>query len=59
MEDMIVDTVFGTFIVEDYGDAGYDVATNLTDSDCYYHIPKGLSKEEVKELFVELKELED
>ena len=59
MEDFIVDTVFGTFIVEDYGDAGYDVATNLTDSDCVYHIPKGLSKEEVKKLFEELKDLED
>ena len=59
MNDMIVDTVLGTFIIEDYGDAGYDVATNITDSDCFYHIPKGLSEMEIVMLFKEMKDLED
>jgi hypothetical protein len=59
MEDFIVDTVLGTFIIEDYGDAGYDVATSITDSDCFYHIQKGLSEVEIQNLFKELKDLED
>ena len=59
MEDFIVDTVLGTFIIEDYGDAGYDVATNISDSDFSYHIPKGLSEVEIQNLFKEMKDLED
>ena len=31
-EDFIVKTVFGFFIIEDYGDEDYDVATNIADS---------------------------
>ena len=59
MNDMIVDTVLGTFIIEDYGDVCYDVATSLSDSDCFYHIPKGLSEMEIEMLFKEMKDLED
>lgn len=59
MEDFIVQTVLGTFIIEDYGDSDYDVATNISDSDCYYHIQKGLSEVEIQNLFKEMKDLED
>ena len=59
MEDFIVQTVLGTFIIEDYGDSDYDVATNISDCDCYYHIPKGLSEVEIQNLFKEMKDLED
>ena len=59
MEDMIVQTVLGTFIIEDYGDAGYDLATNISDSDCFYHIQKGLSEVEIQNLIKEMKDLED
>ena len=53
-EDFIVETVFGTFIIEDYGDEEYDVATNLVDSGHYYHIPKGMTKVEIQNYFNEL-----
>lgn len=43
MEDFIVDTVLGTFIVE-----GYD-----------YHIQKGLSEVKIQNLFKEITDLED
>ena len=59
MEDIIVKKVLGTFIIEDYGDSEYDVATNMFDSDCYYHIPKGLSEVEIQNLFKEMKDCED
>lgn len=59
MEDIVVETVLGTFIIENYGDAGYDVATNISDSDCFYHIQKGLSEVEIQNLFKEMKDLED
>lgn len=58
MEDFIVKTIIGTYIIEDYGDNDYDVATNLSDSNIFYHIPKGLSKKEVQQYFEELKEFE-
>lgn len=58
MEDFIVKTIIGTYIIEDYGDNDYDVATNLSDSDIFYHIPKGLSEKEVQKYFEELKEIE-
>lgn len=58
MEDFIVKTIIGTYIIEDYGDKDYDVATNLSDSDIFYHIPKGLSEKEVQKYFEELKEIE-
>lgn len=58
MEDFIVKTIIGTYIIEDYGDNDYDVATNLSDSDIFYHIPKGLSEKEVQQYFEELKEFE-
>ena len=57
-EDFIVETVFGFFIIEDFGDKDYDVATNLADSDQYYHIPKRLSESEIQRHFIELKEAE-
>lgn len=57
-EDFVVETVFGFFIIEDYGDKDYDVATNLADSDHYYHIPKNLSESEIQKYFIELKEVE-
>lgn len=57
-EDFIVETVFGFFIIEDFGDKDYDVATNLADSDHYYHIPKNLSESEIQRYFIELKEAE-
>lgn len=57
-EDFIVETVFGLFIIEDFGDKDYDVATNLADSDQYYHIPKRLSESEIQRYFIELKEVE-
>jgi hypothetical protein len=57
-EDFIVETVFGFFIIEDFGDKDYDVATNLADSDQYYHIPKMLSESEIQRYFIELKEVE-
>jgi hypothetical protein len=59
MEDFIVDTVQGTFIIEDYGDSEYDVATSISDSDYFYHIQKGLSEVEIQNLFKEIKDLED
>lgn len=55
----IVQTVLGTFIIEDYGDAGYDLATNISDSNCFYRIQKGLSVVEIQNLFKEMKDLED
>ena len=58
MKDFIVKTIIGTYIIEDYGDNDYDVATNLSDSDIFYHIPKGLSEKEVQKYFEELKEIE-
>ena len=58
MEDFIVKTIIGTYIIEDYGDNDYDVATNLSDSNIFYHIPKGLSEKEVQKYFEELKEIE-
>jgi hypothetical protein len=58
MEDFIVKTIIGTYIIEDYGDKDYDVATNLSDSNIFYHIPKGLSEKEVQKYFEELKEIE-
>jgi hypothetical protein len=58
MEDFIVKTIIGTYIIEDYGDNDYDVATNLSDSNIFYHIPKGLSEKEVQQYFEELKEIE-
>ena len=57
-EDFIVETVFGLFIIEDFGDKDYDVATNLADSDQYYHIPKNLSESEIQRYFIELKEVD-
>ena len=48
----------GLFIIEDFGDKDYDVATNLADSDQYYHIPKNLSESEIQRYFIELKEVE-
>lgn len=57
-EDFIVETVFGFFIIEDFGDKDYDVATNLADSEQYYHIPKRLSESEIQRYFIELKEVE-
>ncbi len=58
MEDFVVETVMGLFIIEDFGDTDCDVATNLSDSDIYYHIPKGLSESEIQNYFVELNEIE-
>lgn len=58
MEDFIVKTIIGTYIIEDYGDKDYDVATNLSDSNIFYHIPKGLAETEIQEYFEELKEIE-
>ena len=58
-ENFIVKTVFGFFIIEDYGDKDYDVATNIADSDHYYHIPKNLSAYEIQRYFNEIKELEE
>lgn len=58
MEDFIVKTIIGTYIIEDYGDNDYDVATNLSDSNIFYHIPKGLSEKEIQQYFEELKEFE-
>lgn len=57
MEDRIIDTVLGTFIIENFGD-NYDVATNLMDGQHFYHIPKGLSEQEIKEHFKKLSEFE-
>lgn len=59
MENKIVDTILGTFIIEEYKNVDYAVATNLIDRDYYYHIPKGLSEMEIKTLFEEIKDLED
>jgi hypothetical protein len=59
MKDMIVKTVLGTFIIEDYGDADYNIATSISDSDCFYHIQKGLSEVEIQNLFKEMKDIED
>lgn len=58
MEDFIVKTIIGTYIIENYGDDDYDVAINLSDSNIFYHIPKGLSEKEVQQYFEELKEFE-
>ena len=58
-ENFIVKTVFGFFIIEDYGDEDYDVATNIADSDHNYHIPKNLSAYEIQRYFYEIKELEE
>ncbi len=57
-EDFIIKTALGFFIIEDYGDKDYDVATNIADSDHYYHIPKGLSESEIQMYFNELEEVE-
>ena len=57
MEDRIIDTVLGTFIIENFGD-NYDVATNLMDGQHFYHIPKGLSDQEIKKHFKKLSEFE-
>ena len=57
MEDKIIDTVLGTFIIENFGD-NYDVATNLMDGQHFYRIPKGLSEQEIKEHFKKLSEFE-
>ena len=59
MEDFIVKTVLGTFIIENFGDEDYDVATNISDSDFYYHIPKGLSESEIQEYFEDIDDLEN
>ena len=59
MEDFIVKTILGTFIIEDFGDESYDVATNMSDSDFYYHIPTGLSESDIKEYFEEIYNLEN
>jgi hypothetical protein len=59
MEDFIVKTVLGTFIIEDFGDEDYEVATNISDSDFYYHIPKGLSEREIQEYFEDIHNLEN
>lgn len=59
MEDRIINTVIGTYIIEDYGDKDYDVATNIMDGQHFYRIPKGLSEQEVKDFFVELAEFEE
>lgn len=59
MEDFIVKTVLGTFIIEDFGDEDYYVATNMSDSDFYYHIPKGLSESEIQEYFEGIYNLEN
>ena len=59
MKDIIVKTYLGDFVVEDRGDVGYDIATNITDSNCVYQIPKGLTKSEIEMLFKEINELED
>ena len=59
VEDFIVETALGFFIIEDYGDKDYDVATNIADSDYYYHIPKGLSSDEIQRHFLEILELEE
>lgn len=59
MEDFIVDTVLGTFIIKDNGDSEYDVATSISDSECFYHIQKGLSEDEIQNHFKEIKDLED
>lgn len=53
MEDRIIDTVLGTFIIENFGD-NYDVATDLMDGWNVYQIPKDLSEQEIKELFKNL-----
>ena len=50
-EDFIIKTALGFFIIEDYGDKDYDVATNIADSDHYYHIPKGLRSLKFKDTF--------
>ena len=54
-EDFIVETVFGLFIIEDFGDKDYDVATNLADSDQYYHIPKICQSLKFKDTLLNLK----
>ena len=59
MENFIVNTVLGTFIIKDNGVSEYDVATSISDSNCYYHIQKGLSEVEIQNLFKEMKDLED
>jgi hypothetical protein len=58
-ENFIIKTALGFFIIEDCGDKDYDVATNIADSDHYYHIPKGLSKSEIQRHFLEIAELEE
>ena len=50
MEDRVIDTVLGTFIIENFGD-NYDVATNIMDGQHFYRIPKGLSEQGIKEHF--------
>lgn len=52
MEDRIIDTVLGTFIIKNCDN--YDVATDLMDGWNVYQIPKGLSEQEIKELFKNL-----
>ena len=58
-EDFIIKTALGFFIIEDYGDKDYDVATNIADSDHYYHIPKRSSESEIQRYFLEILELEE
>lgn len=50
MEDRIIDTVLGTFIIENFGD-DYDIATDITDGMHFYRIEKDLSEQEIKESF--------
>ena len=57
MEDRVIDTVLGTFIIENFGD-NYDVATNLMDGQHFYRIPKGLSEQGIKEHFKKLSEFD-
>ena len=59
MENFIVKTVLGTFIIEDFGYKDYDVATNISDSDFYYHIPKGLTEYEIQKYFEDIYNLEN
>lgn len=58
MKEFIVKTVLGTFIIENF-DADFDIATNISDSNFYYHIPKGLSESEIQEYFEDIYNLEN
>jgi hypothetical protein len=57
MEDRIVNTVFGAFIIENFGD-DYDIATNLNDNNHYYHIPKDLTEQNLQLYFKQLRDFE-